>query len=53
VKFAADVGEVGRKLLPRAPHAEDRFRIPKNCRLNMDCADKNPRESLLIILQRR
>jgi hypothetical protein len=29
VKFASDVGEVGRKLLPRAPLAEDRLRIPK------------------------
>jgi hypothetical protein len=52
VKFAADVGEVGRKLLPRAPLAEDRLRIPKNCRIIMDYADKKPRESLLNILQR-
>jgi hypothetical protein len=29
VEFAADVGEVGRKLLPRAPLAEDLLRIPK------------------------
>jgi hypothetical protein len=53
VKFAADVGEVGRKLLPRAPFAEDRLRIPENRRIIMDCADKNPRESLLNILLRR
>jgi hypothetical protein len=53
MKFAADVGEVGRKLLPCAPLAEDRLLIPKNCRTIMDCADKNPRESLLNILQRR
>jgi hypothetical protein len=52
VKFA-DVGEVGRKLLPRAPLAEDRLRIPKNCCIIMDCADKNPWESLLDVLQRR
>jgi hypothetical protein len=53
VKFAADVGEVGRKLLPRAPLAEDRLRIPKNCCLIMDYADKNLRESLLNTIQRR
>jgi hypothetical protein len=29
VEFAADVGEVGRKLLPRAPLAEDRLRPPR------------------------
>jgi hypothetical protein len=48
VKFAADVGEVGRMLLPRAPLAEDRLRIPKNRRIIMDCPDK-----MLDILQRR
>jgi hypothetical protein len=53
VKFAADVGEVGRKLLPRAPLAEDGVRIPKNCRIIMDCAEKKPRELLLNIFQRR
>jgi hypothetical protein len=31
VKFAADVGEVGRKLLPRAPLAEDLLRVAKKC----------------------
>jgi hypothetical protein len=53
VKLAADVGEVGRKLLPHEPLAEDRLRIPKNCRIIMDCAEKKPRESLLSVLQRR
>jgi hypothetical protein len=53
VNFAADVDEVGRKLLPRTPLAEDRLRIPKNRCIIMDCADKNIREPLLNILQRR
>jgi hypothetical protein len=53
VKFATGVGEVGPKLLPHAPLAEDRLRIPKNRRMIMDFADKNPRESVLNILQRR
>jgi hypothetical protein len=53
VKFAADVDEVGRKLLPRASLVEDRLRIPKNSCIIMKCADKNPRESLLNILQGR
>jgi hypothetical protein len=47
VEFAADVGEVSRKLLPRAPLAEDRLRVPKKCCIIMDCADKNLREPLL------
>jgi hypothetical protein len=47
IKLAADIGEVGRKLLPRASLAEDRLRIPKNFRIIMDCADKKSRESLL------
>jgi hypothetical protein len=37
VEFAADVGEVGRKLLPRAPLAEDRLRIPKKCCIPKNC----------------
>jgi hypothetical protein len=53
VEFAANVGEVGRKLLQRAPLAEDRLRVPKKCCIIMDCADKNPRKPLLNVLQRR
>jgi hypothetical protein len=53
VKLAADIGEVGRKLLPHAPLTEDRHRIPKSCRIITGCTDKNPRESLLNSLQRR
>jgi hypothetical protein len=53
VKLANDIGEVTRKLLPRAPLAEDRLRIPKNYRITIDCAEKIPQESLLKILQRR
>jgi hypothetical protein len=48
VEFAADVGEVSRKLLPRAPLAEDRLRIPKKCCTIMDCADKSSQVKLLI-----
>jgi hypothetical protein len=36
VKFVADVVEVDRKLLPRAPLADDRLRVLKNCRIIMD-----------------
>jgi hypothetical protein len=47
VKFAADVGEVDRKLLPRAPFARYRLRILKNFLINIAFFNDSRRSKLV------